>query len=78
MTAAKFRHLTCSFAVIKAVADLSKALGLRLIAEGIETAEQADALVAAGCEHLQGYLFGRPMPFPQLASTLKSKESALA
>ena len=67
-----------SFAVIKAVADLSKALGLRLIAEGIDTAEQADAIVAAGCEHLQGYLFGRPMPFPELASTLKSKESALA
>ena len=36
-------------------------LGMKVIAEGVETAQQRDLLVAAGCDHGQGYLLARPM-----------------
>jgi diguanylate cyclase (GGDEF)-like protein len=51
-----------SAAVIAAVLALARALGLDVVAEGIETQEQRDALVGLGCEFGQGYLFGRPAP----------------
>ncbi len=41
---------------------LASGLDMRVIAEGVETEEQANILRAAGCHKLQGYLFGRPMP----------------
>ncbi|TIV90884.1 MAG: EAL domain-containing protein, partial [Mesorhizobium sp.] len=41
---------------------LSRALGVGIIAEGVETENQATLLRAAGCEVVQGYLFGRPAP----------------
>ncbi|TIW82359.1 MAG: EAL domain-containing protein, partial [Mesorhizobium sp.] len=41
---------------------LSRALGVSIIAEGVETESQATLLRAAGCEVVQGYLFGRPAP----------------
>ncbi|MGY3266079.1 putative bifunctional diguanylate cyclase/phosphodiesterase [Lysobacter sp. HA35] len=49
-------------AVVRAVIDLSHALGLDVVAEGIETAAQHEALEAIGCTFGQGYLFGRPAP----------------
>ena len=51
-----------SMAVIGAILALSHSLELEVVAEGIETEEQRDALVAMGCEYGQGYLFGRPQP----------------
>jgi EAL domain-containing protein (putative c-di-GMP-specific phosphodiesterase class I)/ActR/RegA family two-component response regulator len=41
-------------------ATLSKDMGILLIAEGVETAEERDALIALGCDVFQGYLFARP------------------
>ena len=41
---------------------LASGLDMRVIAEGVETEQQAEILRAAGCHKLQGYLFGRPMP----------------
>lgn len=49
-------------AIVSAVIGLGKNLGMKLIAEGVETAAQADFLVARGCDFGQGYLFARPMP----------------
>ncbi|MBR9883972.1 MAG: EAL domain-containing protein, partial [Oceanospirillales bacterium] len=48
------------------IISLCHARGLRVTAEGVETEQQAQLLVAAGCDCLQGYLFGRPMRLDQL------------
>lgn len=47
--------------IIRAILDLARTLGLSVIAEGIETDLQADALRALGCPHGQGFLYGRPI-----------------
>ncbi len=49
-------------AVIDAILALGRGLGLRVVAEGIETPEQAAFLNARGCDEGQGYLFGHPSP----------------
>lgn len=49
-------------AIVNAVADLGKNLGVTVVAEGIETQAQADHLLARGCTLGQGYFFGRPQP----------------
>ncbi|MCU1367163.1 MAG: diguanylate cyclase/phosphodiesterase with sensor, partial [Ilumatobacteraceae bacterium] len=49
-------------AIIEAVIDLAHALGLRVIAEGIEDLAQADALIRMGADEAQGYYFGFPEP----------------
>ncbi|OBQ67864.1 putative bifunctional diguanylate cyclase/phosphodiesterase [Mesorhizobium erdmanii] len=51
-----------SGAVVSTIVGLSRALGVSIIAEGVETENQATLLRAAGCEVVQGYLFGRPAP----------------
>lgn len=48
-------------AVVAAVVDLAHAHDLVVIAEGVETSEQLQALRAMGCDRAQGYLMGRPM-----------------
>ncbi len=52
-------------AIIRAVALLADAFGLRLTAEGVETEAQAELVRAAGCGDGQGYLFGQPVPAAQ-------------
>jgi diguanylate cyclase (GGDEF)-like protein/PAS domain S-box-containing protein len=49
-------------ALIEGVIALSKKLNLEVVAEGIETKEQLDYLRKVGCEYIQGYYLGRPMP----------------
>jgi EAL domain-containing protein (putative c-di-GMP-specific phosphodiesterase class I) len=49
-------------AIADAVISLAHGLGLTVAAEGVERLEQADYLRARGCDELQGYYFGRPMP----------------
>jgi len=48
--------------VLTALSNLAHALGLRVTAEGVETREQHDVVVASGCEFAQGFLHGRPGP----------------
>ena len=47
--------------ILGALVELARALGLQLIAEGVEDEEQAAWLAQIGCRRLQGYLFGKPM-----------------
>ena len=49
-------------AVVRAVIDLSAALGMTTIAEGVETSIQEGLLRDLGCNQAQGYLYGRPQP----------------
>lgn len=57
-------------AIIEAIIKLAQALGLELVAEGVESPEQAAALLASGCQVMQGYLYSRPMPFAQMSELL--------
>ena len=62
-----------SRAIISSVIAMDKRIGIRTLAEGVETPEQAEFLRNSGCEKLQGYLFGRPMPFDEsLAACLRN------
>ncbi|WP_246109200.1 bifunctional diguanylate cyclase/phosphodiesterase [Vulcaniibacterium gelatinicum] len=51
-----------SAAVVRAVLAMAGTLGMEVVAEGIETAEQRDCLLALGCEHGQGFLFSQARP----------------
>ncbi len=48
--------------IIRAIVTMGDSLSLEVIAEGVELPEQRDALLALGCRHFQGYLYGRPTP----------------
>ncbi len=64
-----------SQAIIRSIVGLAHNLGLRVIAEGIERAEQRDAVAALRCEYGQGYHFARPLPrqeFEDLLATCQS------
>lgn len=49
-------------AIARMVITLAGTLGLQVIADGVETTAQRDFLATSGCNHYQGYLFGRPVP----------------
>ncbi|WP_290661334.1 EAL domain-containing protein [Aquabacterium sp.] len=59
-----------SSAVVSAIIALARALGLRVIAEGVEEVSQMEALYNLGCHICQGYLFARPMPAADVATWL--------
>lgn len=59
-------------AIVGASISLAHKLNLEVIAEGVETEQQLKFLRANGCDLVQGYYFGRPVPMPELAKLLKS------
>jgi diguanylate cyclase (GGDEF)-like protein len=63
---ADIEHSSDALAVVDAVIKLAHALGLKVVAEGVETERQRDVLLGLRCDELQGYLFARPMPAQML------------
>ena len=57
-------------AIATAIISMAHSLRMQVVAEGVETPEQAAFLRNAGCDRLQGYLFGRPMPASQIEPML--------
>jgi diguanylate cyclase (GGDEF)-like protein/PAS domain S-box-containing protein len=64
-----------SLAVIRAIASLGNSLGMHVVAEGVETEHQRELLCQAGCDGLQGYLFGKPGPAAVIEEMMR-KQSA--
>ncbi len=52
--------------LVNAIIAMAQSLGLKIVAEGVETKEQVDILTTLGCDYLQGYYFSKPVPAKQL------------
>jgi diguanylate cyclase (GGDEF)-like protein len=62
-------------AIVSAVVQLAHALGMAVVAEGVETAAQRDVLVDLQCDLIQGYLYARPMPARALWDWMAAREA---
>ncbi|ARK21584.1 PAS domain S-box protein [Sporosarcina ureae] len=69
------RELSTNSVIVKAIIDLAKNLHLRVIAEGVETYEQAEFLKTLNCDEAQGFLYSRPVPSDELLLLLKDIQS---
>ena len=63
-------HGSEAVAIINAVVHMARSLGMTVLAEGVETAEQLDMLTVLRCDEVQGYLLGRPAPAEALTDRL--------
>jgi EAL domain-containing protein (putative c-di-GMP-specific phosphodiesterase class I) len=63
-------------AIVAAIVALGRALHLTVIAEGVETPEQAERLVALGCDQVQGFYYGRPMAPEAIAALARGQAAA--
>ena len=67
-------HDRRAMAVVKAMTMLGKELGMTVVAEGVETLEQLEALREAGVDSIQGYYYAKPMNESDLFSWLETRE----
>jgi len=70
-------HKRASMVIVKAITGMAKGLEMDIVAEGIETPDQAAMLHQLGCDYGQGYLFAKPMPLGDLMKFLASWEPQL-
>lgn len=63
--------------LVQAMIGVAQGLGLHVVAEGVETEDQRDALLGAGCSLMQGFLFARPRPAAELEDFLRSCTEAV-
>ncbi|OLS59399.1 Phytochrome-like protein cph2 [Pseudomonas putida] len=64
--------------IVRAIIQLGKSLGMQVIAEGVETAEQEAYIVAQGCHEGQGYHYSKPLPARELTAFLKQAQRTQA
>jgi EAL domain-containing protein (putative c-di-GMP-specific phosphodiesterase class I) len=64
-------------AICSATIALGHNLGLKLVAEGVETKAQQDFLTKLGCDYMQGYLYSKPLPFEQLVKFIQSYQTPI-
>ncbi len=62
--------------IVQTIIAMSHALGLEVIAEGVETREHQDFLQRQGCWSYQGYLYGRPVPLDELEAVIRTPAAA--
>lgn len=62
-------------AIVQAILAMARHLGLRVVAEGVETQEQADFLIAHDCDGLQGFLYALPMPLADFLAWLAGRQA---
>lgn len=67
-------HDSDDAAIVSAIVALGQALGLRIVAEGVETDMQQDFLTRLGCNSLQGFLLGQPLPADTFMSAIVARE----
>lgn len=60
-----------ALSITRAAIALAHGLGMRAVAEGVESVQQVQALKALGCDDAQGYFFGRPLPADAFAARLQ-------
>lgn len=63
--------------IMRAIISLGHELGLKLVAEGVETAEQLEYLRSYGCDYIQGYYFSRPLPEGEFVKMLDQAQTAV-
>jgi EAL domain-containing protein (putative c-di-GMP-specific phosphodiesterase class I) len=59
-------------AIAQAIISMGKALGMTVVAEGVETVEQQTFLRDHGCDEMQGFIFSKPVPVLELAELLRT------
>ena len=67
-------ELPANLAIIRAVLGMGRDLGIDVVAEGVETQSQADALSREGCVLMQGHLFGKAKPYQEAVSDLAVRQ----
>lgn len=65
-------------AIVQAIIAMAKSLGIDIIAEGVESADQEQQLQRQGCTQYQGYLYGKPMPSDTLDSLIRDRAATNA
>ncbi|RZL25706.1 MAG: bifunctional diguanylate cyclase/phosphodiesterase, partial [Sphingomonas sp.] len=65
-------------AIVRAVVSLGERLGMGIVAEGVETAEQLDLVRQEGCHEVQGFLFSRPLPADEALAYLQLPRALVA
>ena len=60
--------------IVRAIIDLTHDLGMRSLAEGVETLAQSDQLIALGCNDAQGFLYGRAMPASEFIDWFNTRQ----
>ena len=61
-----------SYMIMYNIIKIIKSLGKEIVAEGVETGEQAKQIIRLGCDHIQGFFYARPMPRDQFLEFLQN------
>ena len=63
--------------IVQTIIAMANSLGIQVLAEGVENEEQKEILINRGCDHFQGFLFGRPVPIQDFERQLGSGKKTL-
>ncbi len=69
---------TSDAAICEAIIAIAEQLRLKVVAEGVETQDQFDFMSKRGCDSIQGYFFGKPVPLPELVCSIEDQHAAVS